>query len=230
MGPNYMGTWLADAVLRKLDERTSTHTWPAGRWLARMRRGLIRPLARAPEYVRAAIERLELAHRKEFVVHSDASSTAIRLNLAGREPNGKVRPGDYDDRCGFLAMNFLALKDPLTGRPLVSEVVRVAERFPGPHASAFADLLVIWNADAPIRSVASDAIGVIGDELPPDRSGNHRPGGWFVVAGPGLKHGEVGTQAAIVDLAPTVGAILSVDLADIDGAPIRALAGLWNQE
>ncbi len=229
MGPNYTGTQLADAVLRALDERQARSlSWHAGRLLGHLRQWLAYPLARVPAFVRAAIERPESAERKEFIVHSDAVATAIRLNLVGREPHGKVRRSDYDERCRFLAKNFLALTDPDSGRPLVSEVVRVTERFPGPYASAYADLLVVWNADAPIRSAASDAIGVIGAELPLDRSGNHRPGGWYIAAGPGLKHGDAGTTAAIVDLAPTVAAILGVDLTDVEGTPIRALAGLWN--
>jgi predicted AlkP superfamily phosphohydrolase/phosphomutase len=229
MGPNYTGTPLADAVLRALDvPQASAPLWRAGRWLDYLRRRLAYPLARMPLFVHAAIDRPELAARKAFIVHSDAVATAIRLNVVGREPHGKVRRSDYDERCRFLTKNFLALTDPDSGRSLVSEVVRVIERFPGPYAAAYADLLVIWNAEAPIRSAASDAIGVIGAELPLDRSGNHRPGGWYIAAGPGLQHGEASTAAAIVDLAPTVAAILGVELTGVEGAPIRALAGLWN--
>jgi predicted AlkP superfamily phosphohydrolase/phosphomutase len=215
MGPNYMNSWLADAVLKQLDTRNgiTTKSPPAD----------CPPGASPP--IGAGTDQSEHANATAFIVHSDSCSTALRLNMAGREPHGRVPPGDYRARCQWLADTFLALSDPDDGRPLVSEVVRVADRFPGPHASAYADLLVVWRADAPIRRAVSDAVGIIGSGPPHrDRTGNHRPGGWFLAAGPGIAPGTLDAPAAIVDLAPTVGAILGVALRGMEGAPIRALS------
>jgi len=227
MGPNHMGTWLADAVLQRLERGPRGSSRPATNWLRVFPRLLADrlPGAGASATARGGAGSPELSDRMAFVVDADASGTAIRLNLAGREPHGKVSRGDYEAHCRFLAESFMALTDPQSGRALVSEVVRVADRFPGPRAFAFADLLVLWHADSPIRGAASDAIGLVDGVAPRDRSGNHHPGGWFVAAGPAIARGEVDTVADIVDLAPTAGAILGVELADVEGVPIPALAG-----
>lgn len=210
MRANFMGSWLVDEVLRRLDERCGAglRGWP---------RRMI-DWFRAPQS-RAAGADPDLGGRKAFGVHTDSVASALRLNLVGREPHGQVRPEAYDDYCRFLTAGFEALVDPASGRRIVSEVVRVADRYPGPRASAFADLLVVWNAEAPIDAAASEAIGVIRGGQTTDRAGNHRPGGWFVAAGPGIDHGQA-APADIVDFAPTVGRILGVELAGLEGVPI----------
>ena len=223
MGPNYMGTWLADAVLRRLERDKPATAQTTQRWRGTIRRLMSHVSRAAPASMRDTVKDVEFARRSAFVVPFDAASTAIRLNLLGREPRGRVQASDYEAHCQFLTSSFLALVDPSSGRRLVADVVNVAKRFPGPRASAFADLLVVWNADMPIVGAASDAIGVVDGRPPPDRSGNHRPGGWFVANGPGINAGEVCAPVNVVDFAATVGAFLGVDLENVDGDPIGAL-------
>ncbi len=158
--------------------------------------------------------------RSAFAVHTNSIASAIRLNVVGREPRGRVRPEAYDAHCRFLAASFAELVDPVTGRRLVSEVVPVAERYPGSRATAFADLLVVWNGDVPIASAASAAIGEVTVARGQEPPGNHRSGGWLVAAGPGIAAGRATRPAAIVDFAPTAAAILGVDLRDVEGVPM----------
>src|SRR5262249_41836210 len=147
-----------------------------------------------------------------FAVHTNSIASAIRVNLVGREPNGRIAADAYEDYCRFLADAFGSLVDAATGRRVVQDVVRVADRYPGPRAAAFADLLVVWDAWAPITAVASDAVGVVENGPPSDPPGNHRPGGWFVAAGPDITPGEAPRPAAIVDVAPTVATLFGLEL------------------
>jgi predicted AlkP superfamily phosphohydrolase/phosphomutase len=214
MGTNHMGSpALVDAVLRRLDASRG-----GGGVRERGRRILGRLRARRQPVGPDA----DVARRHAFTVHTNSVASAIRVNLVGREPAGKVVPEDYEDYCRFLTAGFEALVDAASGRRIVAEVLRVAERYPGRYAMEFADLLVVWRGDAPITAVTSDALGVVdaGSPPAPEPPGNHHPGGWFVAAGPGMAPGAVPHPVAIVDLAPTVGAILGVELAGLAGVPI----------
>ncbi|HEU5478193.1 MAG TPA: hypothetical protein VFU90_00095, partial [Candidatus Tumulicola sp.] len=57
------------------------------------------------------------------------------------------------------------------------------------------------------------------------RSGEHRPGGWFVAAGPALPTGRLHREPSLLDLAPTFAALVGVALADATGAPITEIVG-----
>jgi predicted AlkP superfamily phosphohydrolase/phosphomutase len=194
---------LVDEVVRRLDASRERQGSRVRRWFDGF---LTRDGARG-----------EVGGRNAFAVHTDSVASAIRVNLIGRDPQGRVRADALDEYRDFLAAGFAALTDPATGRRLVSEVVRVAERYRGPRAP-FADLLVVWNAAAPIAAVASPAIGVVHGVPPGHPIGNHRPGGWFVAAGPGIAPAMASAPMAIVDFAPTVAALLGVDLGDCAGS------------
>ncbi len=204
MGTNHMGSPdLVDAVLRRLDERRGgggARAW-ARRAVLSLRRKRDTP-----------VNELDVEGRSAFVVHTNSVASAIRVNLVGREPHGIVLPGAYDAHRRFLATSFAALVDPRTGRRLVSEVVSVPERYPGPQTAAFADLLVVWNGDAPITAAASESIGTVTAAAALDPAGNHHPGGWFVAAGPGVAAGTREDAVAVVDFAPTAAAVLGVEI------------------
>jgi predicted AlkP superfamily phosphohydrolase/phosphomutase len=208
MGTTFVAsTQLVDAVLHRLDagtngdgrRRRSQRVW------ARLRG---RPIP-------------EVAERNAFAVHTNSIASGVRVNLVGRDPYGRIRPEAYDDYCRTLATGFMALEDPATGRRLVRDVVRVADRYAGPRSSTFADLLVVWDARAPIMAVASDAIGVVDGGPAADPPGNHVAGGWFVAAGPGIAPGAAEGAMPIVDVGPTVAALLGVELPRAAGAPFR---------
>jgi predicted AlkP superfamily phosphohydrolase/phosphomutase len=197
MGRHHFGSGeLVDAVLRRLEERG----------------GLRSSLRRVAERLRPSREpswdEIDAEGRSAFAVHSQAVATPIRLNVAGREPRGVVAPKAYGAQCRFLAESFAALVDPTTGRRLVTEVVPVATRYPGPRASAYADLLVVWDGAAPITAAASAAIGTVATPPAVEPAGNHGIGGWCVTAGKGLT-AEAATPMAITDFARAALALLA---------------------
>ena len=55
------------------------------------------------------------------------------------------------------------------------------------------------------------------------RTGGHRPEGWIVVAGEGVAPGRLDRTLSLLDLAPTMAAMLGARMDDTDGAPSEDL-------
>jgi predicted AlkP superfamily phosphohydrolase/phosphomutase len=161
------------------------------------------------------------ASRRYFVVPTNDNCAGIRVNLAGREPRGIVQPGDeYERVCDALAADLSAVVNAETGQPLIREVLRSREHFPGEHAGALPDLLVRWNRESPVRVVRSPKIGTIEREYTGIRSGDHRNPGLFFARGPGIAAGRRAEPVAVEDFAPTLAALAGVELSGIDGRAI----------
>ena len=168
-----------------------------------------------------------------FPISNGLAVSGIRLNLAGREPRGMLTPGEATDRfVDQLEQDLLAITDDATGAPLVSRVVRTRDLYNGEHLDALPDLLVEWNeavangstslgagAGAHVRA-RSPKIGTIDGANDYARSGEHRPGGWLVAAGPGVQHTRLHRTPWLMDLAPTIARQLGVELPRTDGEPI----------
>ncbi len=156
--------------------------------------------------------------RRFFMVPNNELFGAIRLNLAGREPRGRIRPGtDKANWCDWLEARLLELRDADTGRPIVRRVLRVDELYPGPRRHDLPDLLVDWHRDAPVRSAASPVIGEVRGTYRGLRSGDHRPGGLVLVRDRGVAPGPRPRIIDVVDLAPTIAARLGAELPGVTG-------------
>lgn len=155
----------------------------------------------------------------------------IRLNVKGREAQGVVEPGaEYEAVCAQIAEGLGTFRDADTGEPVVSAIGRPREVFgEGPRVDRLPDLMVKWSS-APAanhRALVSDRLGTIDWPIPgkafTGRSGNHRPEGFLIAAGPGIVAGHI-DGAGVMDLAPTVHAIFSVPApAHMKGKAIPAL-------
>ena len=61
-----------------------------------------------------------------------APDGGLRINLQGREPSGLVSPGQaYNDLCQLLKTQLKAINDPLTGNPIIAEVIDREELYHG---------------------------------------------------------------------------------------------------
>lgn len=127
----------------------------------------------------------------------------VRLNLQGREAQGKVPAGDYDAVCDEITALLHALRNPRSGGPLVQEVVRSRddERSRGPRAPD-ADLVVVWR-QPPADMAVSPSLGVLGP-VPFRETGGHRPEGFMIAAGPGIAENAVLDPGEVTDLAPSL--------------------------
>jgi len=129
----------------------------------------------------------------------------IYLNVKGREPLGRIEPGDaYERERRRIADDLRGVPDPATGAPLVSKVWFREELFSGPFASESPDLYF---------SPSDESCAVFGDfefssnrvlePTSPAISGQHRMDGVLGVWGPHIRRGEILEGVRIVDVAPT---------------------------
>jgi predicted AlkP superfamily phosphohydrolase/phosphomutase len=161
--------------------------------------------------------------RRFYKVFNIGLFSGIRINLRGREPRGRVAPGrELDDLVERLSSDLLAIVDPDSGHPHVTRVLRTASIYQGEHLDDLPDLLVEWNPRTTKVRAESERIGMVHEEHQSLRTGDHRPGGLVLVRGPGIRPGPVDEHVDAVDIAPTIAAMLGVNLADTDGQPIAS--------
>jgi len=165
---------------------------------------------------------LEPADSNVFSIVNNTAHGALRVNLIGREPAGKVAPGaDYERLLDTLTEDFSGVVNVETGRPVVNAIYRCDELYPGPERAHLPDLFLDWTNDAPVRAVASNRMPRVEGVYRYVRSGEHRPDGLYVIAGPGIGSGTDAPPVRCMDFAPTIARLLDVRLAgEIDGRPI----------
>jgi predicted AlkP superfamily phosphohydrolase/phosphomutase len=168
----------------------------------------------------------EWSRSRAFCVPGDHAG-AIRVNLAGREPDGTVEAGEqYEALCEELEREIRALVNPDTGRPAVREVVRPHRLYRGKHVADFPDLTVRWTGDAPIRALTSARIGKVEGSETARRTGEHWPEGFVLVHGPGVEPGATvsAEEAGGMDIAPTILELMGVPVPDeMEGRVLREL-------
>jgi hypothetical protein len=124
----------------------------------------------------------------------------VRINLKGREARGLVDRADYEDELDAIEALVRACRDPLSGEPVVAEVVRTG-RLGHRIGQSEADMNLVWREG--VLGLAHPVYGTIGP-LPCRRAGGHtgRTGvAWF--AGPGIRPGDYPTRSAF-DVVPTI--------------------------
>jgi predicted AlkP superfamily phosphohydrolase/phosphomutase len=158
---------------------------------------------------------------------------AIRLNLKGREPVGRVGPGyEAESLMAELREELFALKDPTSGQPIVTEVTTATEVFGPEHHLDVPDLMVVFRSDlGPIEACYSPRVGLV--EVPifhPNipRSGDHTPESRLWTFGRGIAQGGRLPVATVLDIAPTVLRLLDVPVpATRDGWPLPVVGRAW---
>ena len=147
----------------------------------------------------------------------------IRLNVRGREAQGKVEPGDFGAVCDEITAALATLVDARTGQPLVREVLRVRRNaFDTDPAQPPADLIAVFQDEVPVDTADSPRYGRIGP-LPYFRTGSHQAHGqtlrnFAYVSGPGVQPGDRAGTFGLEDLPATILDLLGLDTpADFDG-------------
>ncbi len=142
------------------------------------------------------------------------SDLHVRINVAGREAEGKVAVADYEPAVDEVERVLRACTNPRTGHPLVAEVQRPRGSDPFAEVGLPADLVVSWAEDT--DALEHPDVGVVGP-YPAWRTGGHRARGFALLAGGGIGHDRLDGHR-LVDLPATL-----LDLAGID--PQRPLDG-----
>ena len=102
-------------------------------------------------------------------------------------------------------------------------MLKTADHYSGDRLDELSDIIVRYHRESPIRRIHSTKIGEIEGESLSCRTGDHRPEGLFFVSGPGLRSGQLNQTFSAMDLAPTMAALLGLELPDVDGEPIATL-------
>ncbi len=180
--------------------------------------------------------RVDAANSLCFPINNGLAVGGIRLNLVGREPQGVLQPGSQAKNfCEALAADLLEIVDERTGEPLVRRVLRTADLYSGEYLDHLPDLLVEWSDAVPTGSTGlangagaavrarSSKIGVVEGSNRYGRTGENRPGGFFVAAGPGIAPGRLNRAVSLMDFLPTFARLLGLDSHGWDGQAIAEL-------
>jgi len=227
MGPHYDGNFLLDDILVRIDaaHRPSGGAFRRRHELRRFTQRAVRSgrrRLRLPAPARAPFDRT----RSFFQIPNNDVYGGIRVNVVGREPAGRVHPGpELDAACDLLSEELGRWTNLETGEALVRRVLRTTDLYHGPGTAGMPDLLVEWNRERTIRSVAAPGRGRITREWHGARTGDHRPGGMLFARGPGIHRAATHPPVRTVDLAPTICAALDTPLGHTDGQPVAALTG-----
>jgi len=235
MKPSASRTHLLSGMLQAvLSERSVERKGAkaAGNFLWRLR-------AAIPPDFRAAVARvlpdrltMEIGSRLEmrgmdwtktraFTVPGD--SGYIRLNLRGRERDGIVGPEEADSLLDQIASGLRTFCDP-DGAPAIKKIEFASNSLDcGTLFHRFPDLIVHWSDRLPPHEagVSSPRFGEVASSgWGSGRTGEHGEGGWALIV-PGASKLKTATKPLhILDIVPTVCAVLGVDR---DGLPGQSL-------
>jgi predicted AlkP superfamily phosphohydrolase/phosphomutase len=239
MGPHYDGTHLLPEILRRLDRayRSPLERSREGRALGRVwaampawSRTCARPGLAA--VLRTRLRRRDLRAPADFDTDEQRRSQAfflspnnfvvggVRINLRGREEVGQIRPGaELEAIYRRLEQDLLALVNVESGTTVIDRVVRSDEHYERAELDALPDLFLEWNQDHPIEVVWSPRIGMIRGPYVHWRTGDHRPGGLLLVAGPEARAGSALPPLEIQELSADIAARLGVPPTDGGAQP-----------
>jgi hypothetical protein len=131
------------------------------------------------------------------------SDAHVRINVAGRERDGRVPIDEFAAACDRVEHEARACINPRTGRSAVAEVHRMRTDPLEPNAPD-GDLVVEWAE--PADALVHPQAGMVGP-LPFQRTGEHSVNGFAFVHGPGVVPEDLG-ERSVFDLPPTILSLL----------------------
>ena len=168
--------------------------------------------------VQAAAEGPDFAASQAFA--RDRVACGVRLNVAGREPDGTVSPDEYERVRGQLVDALEAVETP-AGRPVFESVVPRETVYHGPHVDAAPDIVTVPREFDEMLSTS-----LRGEQFGPvPESFNHKFEGIVALAGPAVDTDAGVAGATLFDIAPTVLSALGVPRSDrFDGDPLPVVS------
>jgi predicted AlkP superfamily phosphohydrolase/phosphomutase len=145
---------------------------------------------------------------------------AIAINLRGRQPQGIVEPGDEYERVLTEILGRLpSLVDPRTGGRIVQEAWRREDIYSGPFLDQAPDIIMRLHPDyEPGQVLVGDLVTPVPSWELEAQSGTHEPEGILIAAGTPIKMGHHLEGANLLDVTPTLWALLGMEPpADLEG-------------
>jgi predicted AlkP superfamily phosphohydrolase/phosphomutase len=223
MGPNYNGCHLFPELLARFNAR-----WSGSIGSAASRSLLDRiwssTVTRLPAHWRIAAgaclpvqARRWLSSRRQqnarlwrsspaFALPATDGFSAVRVNLAGREPAGRISgPAAYAGYLDSLAAELSQWTIEGAGHRAVARIWRCAASADALRLGAAPDLMVWWDNSRPVTAIHSPSLGTVRGESSAARSGEHVMHSLLLLRVP---HGAPGRRnlagMGLTDIAPTL--------------------------
>lgn len=244
MGPNYSGCHLMPEMLHRMGHFYAGNVGGGAQSTA-PKRGLLASLRQAvpfglrqwvtrclPRSVRYRMSMkwvnsgIDWSRSRLFCI-PNSNEGYFRVNLRGREPQGIVTPGaECQELLGELCEELARLRNPANDRPAADRIFRMDQVYTGGRRGDLPDAVINWNLAARVTDqVESPAAGLIrgkaGHAVSPFYNGNHRATAFVLARGPAVREGRSLEAGHILDIAPTILAMLGVD------APVQFEGRAW---
>jgi predicted AlkP superfamily phosphohydrolase/phosphomutase len=149
----------------------------------------------------------------------------IMINVAGRQPEGCVQPGEeYEAIRTRILEEVRDLRDAKTGAPIVLEAYRREELYHGERLETAPDLILVTQDSYKGGTSIDELISEVPLDVISKLSGVHRMDGIILAQGPHIRRNATLEGAGIIDVAPTVMYALGMPIpSDMDGKPLTGL-------
>ena len=164
--------------------------------------------------------RIDWSQSQAYRIPLYPPAEGIVVNLRGRQELGAVDPGEeYEQVRDRIIEVMQGLRDPNTEEPVVQWARRREELFTGDHLDEAPDVVVLFHPAYKGASGLDQPFEAVPEQILDEYSGVHAMEGIFAAAGRGIRRGaDLGTRS-ILDVAPTLLALLGRPVpADADGA------------
>ena len=204
------------------------HTWTHKKFLRGKKHGLLSPYSLLDEPIEQELDMAWMpsmwysslwSEMKVFALPAFTNGH-IRINLKGRDRDGKVDAAEYNALCEQITALLYELQDGRNGNAVVKQVVRTRSNPLDTNPKLpDSDLVVLWNE--PITDVVdSPQLGRIGP-LTHCRAGGHKSQGFIMAKGTDIPARLDLASPEAVDLAPTILDLIGAPLPSyLDGHPL----------
>ena len=168
---------------------------------------------------------IDWAHTKAY---TDGKRPEIWINATEARPQGIVGPDTYDAVCEQIRRELTTPTSVITGKPIVTSVLRRDEAYSGPFVELSPDLVVDWDEQhtgltvlyPDGRRLDLSKGHLAHDPLNEAITGGHARDGVIGLLGPQVARSDLGT-VSILDFTPTLLFALDVPIPeDVDGTPL----------
>lgn len=174
------------------------------------------------QYKYQAIQLIQRIDWSKTKAYGFGSSPNIFVNLMGREPEGIVDPAEYEGLRDEITQSLRQIKAPITGKRVVSQVLRREEIYWGEYSFAAPDLVFVMDD---FKYVPRSGFGQNKIWTQPDCSGGHSRYGTLIAYGPDVnKTGREIKNAKIYDITPTILHLFGLPIPeDMDGTVLKEI-------
>ncbi|MDO8141484.1 MAG: alkaline phosphatase family protein [Candidatus Brocadiales bacterium] len=161
-----------------------------------------------------------------------ATSFGININLRGREPNGMVPPGDYNSLVEEIRNHLYQVKDPDTGRKIISKVFTKEELYHGPYEGSAPDIQFLLSEPhymfsksldnaALFKNMDHNNYAINAHHINSEESAYNAI---FMAYGKHIKHTNLNNPPRIMDIVPTALYLMGLPVPEgLDGRPLTEI-------